>query len=161
MHSEAKTSWDPAFVARIQGVLDTSAAKATPVLANTFSRDDWRLNAESFLDSWNDVRMCIVGSASKDGKPHLAAIHANFTDDGRLTMRMFEESVRQKDFAENPRVALSKVTPTGGVMTVYGKPREVEGTLMPSRSGVGPGTVEVEIDINRIYAMQPAQSRTG
>lgn len=154
-HGEPPKPFDPAFVDRIQQVLDKSVQTATPVVGNTFGRDDWRFDAKTFLDAWNNVRMCTVGSASAKGNPHLAAIHANFQPDGRLTMRMFTKSVREKDFGENPRVALQKFTEQGGVMTVYGKPKVVPGTEMAGRSPEQPPTVEVEIDITRIYAMQP------
>jgi hypothetical protein len=46
-------------------------------------------------------------------------------------------------------------------MTIYGKPRQVDGTLAPGRNPNAPGTWEVEIEPTRIYAMQPSQARTG
>lgn len=148
-------SFQPELVERIQGILDRSANTATPVVGTTFARPDRRHSAETFLETWNRVRMCTVASAGRNGAPHIAVVHAAFGEDGRLTMRMFENSVRQKDFRVNPRVALSKYDDDGSVMMVYGTPREVPDTQRPSRNAEGTGTIEVEIDITRIYAMSP------
>ena len=148
-------TFPPETVERIQPILDQSAATATPIVGKTFAREDRRDSAETFLKTWNGVRMCTVASAGPNGTPHIAVVHASFGEDGRLTMRMFENSVRQKDFRVNPRVALSKYDEEGSVMMVYGTPREVPNTQRPSRNADGTSTVEVEIDITRIYALSP------
>ncbi|MFN8533983.1 MAG: pyridoxamine 5'-phosphate oxidase family protein [Dehalococcoidia bacterium] len=154
MTTEAITR-DPAFVARIQEILDHSATTATPGVGRTFARDDWRLDAERFLDAWHEQRACTVASVGPKGQPHLAMIHADFQPDGRMTMRMFTNSVRRTDFLENNRVALQKNF-DGAVMTVYGRAKVVPGTETLSR---GVESVEVEIEPTRIYAMKPQGGR--
>lgn len=123
-----------------------------------FARDDWRLSAEDFLDRWSSVRMCVVGSAGGKGQPHLAVIHAGFQDDGKLTFRMYRGSLREKDFEVNPRLALNKYTPEGAVMTVYGRPRVVPGSDAEAPPGSGRVAALVEVEISRIYAMQPQRN---
>lgn len=150
------TDWTPEALARIQELLDRSAATATPVVGRVFARDEWRLDARTFLDTWNGVFTASCASATADGRPHLAALGAQFDAAGRLTMRMYEGSVRQKDFAGNPRVVLQKLGPEGTVMTVYGTPRVVPDSYMPNQTTPGtPGSHEVEVAITRVYAMRP------
>ncbi|MCS6801599.1 MAG: pyridoxamine 5'-phosphate oxidase family protein [Dehalococcoidia bacterium] len=146
---------DPAFVQRIQELLDRSAATATPEVGRTFARPDWRLDAQTFLDLWHQQRACTVASVGPKGQPHLAMVHADFQPDGRLTMRMFTNSVRAKDLRTNNRVALQKHL-DGAVMTIYGRARPVPGTEA-SRNGIE--SIEVEIEPTRIYAMKPQGGR--
>ncbi len=150
--TEAETvTWPAELVTRIQAVLDRSAATAGPEVARVFARPDWRLSAEQFLEMWRAQRWCTIASVGPNGQPHIAVIHADFQPDGRLTMRMFTGSVRARDIAANPRVALSKNL-DGAVAMVYGTARPVPGTEAVRHESE---TVEVEIDIRRIYAMKP------
>jgi hypothetical protein len=144
-------TWDQAHLARIQEILDRSARTATPEVARVFARDDWRFNAEQFMEFWQNTHWCTVASVGPNGQPHLAVIHAYFQPDGRLTMRMFTNSVRAKDFQTNNRVALNK-NADGAVATVYGRAHVVTGTEAVRQ---GAESVEVEIEIRRIYAMKP------
>jgi len=139
------------LVIRIQTILDRSARSASPEVGRVFARDDWRLSAEDFLAMWGGQRWCTVSSVGSNGQPHIAVIHADFQDDGRLTMRMFTGSVRAQDLRTNNRVALSKNS-DGAVAMVYGRAKVVPGTESTRGSAE---TVEVEIDVRRIYAMKP------
>lgn len=139
------------LVTRIQAILDRSAQSASPEVGRVFARDDWRLSAEDFLAMWREQRWCTVSSVGPKGQPHIAVIHADFQDDGRLTMRMFTGSVRAQDIVTNNRVALSKNS-DGAVAMVYGRAKPVPGTESVRGSAE---TVEVEIDVRRIYAMRP------
>jgi hypothetical protein len=143
--------WPAPVVARIQEILDRSAATATPEVARVFARDDWRLSAREFLEMWSAQRWCTIASVGPKGQPHIAVIHADFQPDGRLTMRMFTGSVRARDIAGNDRVALSKNL-DGAVAMVYGRARPVLGTEAVRQ---GAETIEVEIAVSRIYAMKP------
>jgi hypothetical protein len=137
--------------ARIQAILDRSAATASPEVGRVFARPEWRLDAEAFLEMWGSQRWCTIASVGSAGQPHIAVIHADFQPDGRLTMRMFTAAVRAKDIAANPRVALSKNL-DGAVAMVYGRARAVPGTEAVRREAE---TVEVEVEVTRIYAMRP------
>ena len=139
------------LVSRIQAILDRSAQSASPEVGRVFAREDWRLSASDFLAMWREQRWCTVSSVGPKGQPHIAVIHSDFQEDGRLTMRMFTGSVRAQDFLTNNRVALSK-NADGAVAMVYGRARVVPGT--ESVRGAAE-TVEVEIDVRRIYAMKP------
>jgi hypothetical protein len=146
-------NWPEHVLKSVQEVLDRSAATASPEVGRVFSRADWRLGAQAFLEMWNGQRWCTIASVGPAGQPHIAVIHAEFQPDGRLTMRMFTGAVRAKDIAANSRVALSKNL-DGAVAMVYGRARVVPGTEAVRRDAE---TVEVEIDVRRIYAMRPAR----
>jgi hypothetical protein len=141
----------PELIERIQGILDRSAATATPEVGRVFARDGWRLSAADFLEMWRSQRVCTVASVGAKGQPHIAVVHADFQPDGRLTMRMYTGSVRAKDIAKNSRVALSKHL-DGAVAMVYGRARPVPGTEAVRMAAE---TVEVEIAVSRVYAMRP------
>jgi len=143
--------WAADVLARVQDLLDRSAATATPEVGRVFARDDWRFDAAGFLAMWAAQRWCTVASVGAKGQPHIAVVHADFQPDGRLTMRMFTGAVRARDIVANPRVALSKNL-DGAVAMVYGRARVVPGTEAVRREAE---TVEVEIDVTRIYAMKP------
>lgn len=143
--------WPAEVLSRVQGLLDRSAATATPEVGRVFARDDWRFDAPGFLAMWAAQRWCTVASVGAKGQPHIAVVHADFQPDGRLTMRMFTGAVRARDIAANPRVALSKNL-DGAVAMVYGRARAVPGTEAVRHEAE---TVEVEIDVTRIYAMKP------
>ncbi|MFN8533982.1 MAG: pyridoxamine 5'-phosphate oxidase family protein [Dehalococcoidia bacterium] len=144
-------TWDATYLAKIQAILDKSAARAGAEVARVFARDDWRLDAEQFLEFWQNVHWCTVASSGPQGQPHLAVIHSYFQPDGRLTMRMFTSSLRAKDVQTNNRIALNK-NQDGGVATVYGRAVVVPGSAAERQGGE---TVEVEIAISSIYAMKP------
>jgi len=147
----SESEYAPEVLGRIQAVLDRSAATATPEVGRVFAREDWRCDAAAFLAIWQAQRWCTVSSVGPKGQPHIAVVHAGFGPDGRLTMRMFTGSVRAKDIAANPRIALSKNL-DGAVAMVYGRARAVAGTEAVRQ---GAETVEVEVDVTRIYAMKP------
>jgi hypothetical protein len=156
---QAAATWDAAVVDGLQAILDRSAQSATPVVGRVFAREDWRLDAAGLLERWNGPGTVSVASVSASGQPHLAAVGARFQPDGRLTMRMYEGSIRQKDVAANPRIALQKALPDGTVMTVYGTANVVADSYQPNQTTPGTaGSHEVEIGITRIYAMQPRRA---
>ena len=135
----------------MQAVLDRSAETATPEVGRVFARPEWRLPAREFLEMWSSQRWCTIASVGAQGQPHIAVIHADFQPDGRLTMRMFTNAVRARDIARNDRVALSKNL-DGAVAMVYGRARVLPGTERTVRESE---TVEVEVEVRRIYAMKP------
>lgn len=142
------------LVQRVQAILDRSARTASPEVGRVFSREDWRLTAEEFLEMWRGQRWCTISTVGPKGQPHIAVIHSDFQDDGRLTMRMFTGSVRAQDLKTNDRVALSK-NADGAVAMIYGRAKVVPGTESVRRDAE---TVEVEIAVRRIYAMRPRGS---
>lgn len=140
-------------MAHVQAILDRSAETATPVVGRVFARPDWRLTAEDFLEMWSAQRWCTVATVGAKAQPHLALVHADFQPDGRLTMRMFTGSVRQRDLEGNPRIALAKNL-DGAAATIYGRASVVPGTAATRHDAE---TVEVEVDVTRIYAMRPVR----
>jgi hypothetical protein len=150
-------SWNTAAVERIQETLDRSAATASPEVGRVFAREGWRCSALEFLEMWSKQRWCTVASVGPQGQPHIAVVHVDFQPDGRLTMRMFTGSVRARDIALNSRIALSKNL-DGAVAMVYGRARPIPDTEVTRHESE---TIEVEVDVTRIYAMKPRAERGG
>ena len=146
-------TWSDDAVERLGEILDRSASTATPEVGRVFARPDWRLSSREFLEMWSAQRWCTIASVGPQGQPHIAVIHADFQPDGRLTMRMFTNAVRASDIARNNRVALSKNL-DGAIATVYGRTHVVPGT---ERALHDAETVEVEVEVRRIYAMKPVR----
>jgi hypothetical protein len=64
--------------------------------------------------------------------------------------------VRRTDVARNPRVAFT-TWKDGAVAILYGRAREVAGTLRdarPGRSGAARRIVTLEVALTRVYAMR-------
>ena len=70
---------------------------------------------------------------------------------------IYDDTVRRADIARNPRVAFTTWGPDGAAAIVYGRAREVPGTLREARpggSGQARRVVSVEVAMTRVYAMR-------
>jgi hypothetical protein len=73
-----------------------------------------------------------------------------------LTVAVYENAVRRTDLARNPRVAFTTWA-DGAVAMLYGRAREVPGSLRearPGRSGESRRIVTFEVRLTRVYAMR-------
>lgn len=151
--------WPPAALERLQRVLDASMGVAGAAVRDTFDRADRRMTAVEFVAFWNGSRlkaMATVGPKS----PHIAPVHAEFVA-GRLRSTIYENAVRRRDLKRNPNVALTTWGPNGAAAIVYGRAREIAGSLRdtrPGATGQPRRTIALEIEVTRIYAMKPRPS---
>src|SRR5439155_11768252 len=75
----------------------------------------------------------------------------------KLSLVIYENTVRRRDIAANPRVAFTTWRADGAAAIVYGRARELPGTereARPGRSGRPRRVVEVAVELTRIYAMR-------
>lgn len=148
-------TWPAAALAAIQGLLDQSRAKAGDAVRDTFEHAERRMSAAEFIAFWNGSRLKAMATAGANG-PHIAPVHAELIA-GRLRSTIYENALRRRDLARNPNVALTTWGPNGAAAIVYGRARELPGTLRntrPGATGRARRTVALEIDITRIYAMK-------
>ena len=71
---------------------------------------------------------------------------------------------RRADLAKNPRVAFSTWREDGAAAILYGRAREIPGSMREARagrSGEPRKLVEFEVTLTRIYAMRPPERRAG
>jgi hypothetical protein len=167
-------------LAKLQALIDRSAASATASVADSVAYPGRQMSAAEFVEFWRSVRlvaMCTVGAA---GQPHMAPVHAQLggakfgfgpghdsvdLDCDLTTLRMvvYEDAVRRADLARNPRVAITTWRDDGAAAILYGRAREVPGSLRPARtgrSGKPRQVVELAIKLSRLYAMRPPERRS-
>ncbi len=149
-------NWTPEMLAALQHVIDRSSASAGQALRDTFQRPDRQMTAAQFVSFWNGARMKAMATVGTRGTPHIAPVHAEFVN-GRLRSTIYENAVRRRDLQRRPEVALTTWGANGAVAIVYGRAREVPGSLRdtrPGATGAGRRTVSLDIEITRIHAMQ-------
>jgi hypothetical protein len=149
-------NWPPAALAVLQRILDRSHGAAGQAIRDTFDRLDRRMTAPEFVSFWNGSRMKAMATVGASGRPHIAAVHAEFVN-GRLCSTIYENALRRRDLRDNPAVALTTWGAHGAVAIVYGRAREVPNSLRetrPGATGAPRRTVALDIAVTRIYAMK-------
>ena len=151
------STWPAEALASLQAVLDRSLAMAGVSVRDTFDQPQRQLSAAEFVSLWNSSRMKAMATVGAGGNPHIAPVHAEFVG-GSLRSTIYEHAVRRRDLRRNPELAFTTWGPNGFVAIVYGRAREVPGSLRETRSGARGGirrALTLEIEVSRIYAMKP------
>ena len=155
--------WPAATLAALQAVLDHSRSTAGRGIHDTCAHPERQMTAAEFVCFWNSSRTKAMATVGKSGQPHIAPIHAEFVA-GRLRTTIYESAVRRRDIRDNPHVALTTWGPGGAAAIVYGRAREIGGSLRDTRPGATGRprrTVTLEIEVTRVYAMQPKGERVS
>ncbi|HEV3109852.1 MAG TPA: pyridoxamine 5'-phosphate oxidase family protein [Candidatus Binataceae bacterium] len=163
-------------LARLQALIDRSTATATPSVADSVAYSGRQMSAAEFVEFWRSVRLVAMATVSAAGRPHIAPVHAQLggarfcfgpgrdavseenSDLTTLRMVIYEDAVRSADLVHNPSVALTTWREDGAAVILYGRAREVPGSLREARtgrSGKPRKVVELAIKLTRIYAMRP------
>lgn len=153
-------TWPADALAALQAVIDASRDAAGPAVRDSFNRAERQMTAAELVVFWNGTALKAMATVGADGAPHIAPVHAEFVA-GRLRSTIYENAVRRRDLRTNPRVALTTWGPRGAAAIVYGRAREIAGSLRetrPGASGHARRTVALEIEVTRIHAMK---SREG
>jgi hypothetical protein len=152
--TDTVTTWEPAVLARIQGLLDDSLRTAGEVQRSFFGKPERRLDAKAFLQTWNGIYMCAAASAGATDWPHLAGIKLEFDAAAELPMLLYLDGARERDLRTNPRLALQKHHDDGTVLTVYARATFPAGPE-PVVDRRGRRHVQVRLRPVRIYGMGP------
>lgn len=156
-------TWPPEALARVQRVLDRSRERAGQAVRDTFSRTERQMSALEFIEFWNGSRLKAMATVGPSGTPHIAPVHAEFVN-GRLRSTIYENALRRRDLCDNPHAALTTWGADGAAAIVYGRAREVPGSLRetrPGATGSARRTVALDIEVTRIYAMRPRGPAAG
>ena len=153
MQSEVKVEDE---LAQLQALIDRSVSSATPAVGDSVAYPQRQMSAAEFAEFWQSVRLVAMATVGEGGRPHIAPVHAALKG---ITLRLviYDNTVRRTDLARNPRVAFSTWRADGAAAIVYGRAREVEGSLRPARagrSGKPRQVVEIEVKLTRVYAMR-------
>jgi pyridoxamine 5'-phosphate oxidase-like protein len=153
-------TWPADALAALQAVIDASRATAGAAVRDSFDRAERQMTAAELVAFWNGAPLKAMATVGHNGAPHIAPVHAVFVA-GRLRSTIYENALRRGDLRTNPHVALTTWGPHGAAAIVYGRAREIAGSVRetrPGASGRARRTVALEIDVTRIYAMK---SREG
>ena len=141
----------------LQKLMDRSVASAGPAATDSLAYPARQMSAAEFAEFWQSVRLVAMATVGDNGSPHVAPVHARL-DGTRLRLVIYDNTLRRRDIAANPRVAFTTWRLDGAAAILYGTAREVADTVRPARpgrSGRPRQVVEIEVKLTRIYAMRP------
>jgi hypothetical protein len=151
-----KTAESDEARAALDGLLEASGRTAGTALADSVAWAPRRMTAAELFEFWREIRLVAMATASHGGQPHMAPVHAELCGD-RIRVLVYDDAVRRRDLASNPRVAFSAWNADGAVAMLYGRARELEGSLRdarPSQAGRPRKVVTFEVQLTRVYAMR-------
>lgn len=143
-------------LAALQALIDRSVRSASAAIADSVAYPPRQMSASEFVEFWREVRLVAMATVGEAGLPHIAPVHATLSGT-RLRLVIYDNTVRRGDLARNPRVAFTTWRADGAAAIVYGRAREIEGSLRPARpgrSGRPRQVVEIEVRLTRVYAMR-------
>ncbi|HYB99148.1 MAG TPA: pyridoxamine 5'-phosphate oxidase family protein [Candidatus Limnocylindrales bacterium] len=141
-------------MAALQRLLESSPA-ASPALADSVAFAPRRMSAAELASFWSSIRLVAMATVGPSGQPHIAPVHAELRGD-ELSVQVYADATRRRDLQSNPRVAFTAWDSEGAVAILYGRAREVEGSLRsarPSQAGREREVVEILVRLTRVYAM--------
>ena len=142
-------------LAALQRLLDRSVATASPAVADSVASPPRQMTAAELVAFWRGARLVAMATVGPAGQPHIAPVHAELAGT-TLRLVVYEDAVRRRDLAKNPRVAFTTWR-DGAVAICYGRAREVPGSMRearPGQSGAARRVVSVEVRLTRVYGMR-------
>ena len=142
-------------LAALDALIARSIRTATPSVADSIAYPDRQMTAAELTAFWKAARMMAMATVGSGGQPHLAPVHSEL-DGTTLRLVVYENTVRRTDLERNPRVAFT-TWKDGAAAIVYGRAREVPGSLREARagrSGAVRRVVTIEVELTRVYAMR-------
>jgi len=147
-------------VAALQALIDRSARAASPALADSVGYPDRQMRAGELLEFWRGTGLVAMATVGPAGQPHIAPVHAELRGT-TLALVVYENTVRRRDLAGNPRVAFTTWR-DGAAVILYGRAREIPDSARearPARSGSPRRVVSIEVTLTRVHAMRPPPPR--
>jgi hypothetical protein len=151
-----------ADLAGLQAIIDRSTKTATPSVADSVAFPQRQMTAAEFVEFWSSVRLVAMATVGDQRQPHLAPVHAQIAGTS-LKLVIYDNTIRRADLARNPRVGFTTWNDVGAAVIVYGRARELPGSIRDARagqSGKPRRVIGIEVAITRIYAMRAPQRST-
>jgi Pyridoxamine 5'-phosphate oxidase len=145
-------------LAALQALIDRSVRTATPSVADSIAFPERQMSAAELVAFWRDARMMAMATVGPAGQPHVAPVHSEL-DGTTLRLVVYDNTIRRADLATNPRVAFT-TWKDGAAAILYGRAREVPGSLREARagrSGAARRVVTIEVRLTRVYAMRASE----
>ncbi|HEY2774332.1 MAG TPA: pyridoxamine 5'-phosphate oxidase family protein [Candidatus Binatia bacterium] len=150
-----KTTENDQTIAALDAVLAASGAAAAGALADSVAWPPRRMGARDLFEFWRGIRMVAMTTVGAHGQPHSAPVHAELCG-ATLRVLVYEDATRRRDLESNTRVSFTAWNEDGAVAILYGRAREIEGSLRdarPAQSGRPRKVVDVEVTLTRVHAM--------
>jgi hypothetical protein len=144
-----------ADLAALQALIDRSTRSAGASVAESIAYPDRQMTAAELVAFWQDARLMAMTTVGPAGQPHVAPVHSEL-DGTCLRLVIYDDTVRRMDLRTNPRVAFT-TWKDGAAAILYGRAREVAGSLRDARAGRSGRTrrvVTIEVALTRVYAMR-------
>jgi hypothetical protein len=145
-----------AELAELTALIERSVRTAGPAVADSVAYPARQMTAAELTAFWQSVRLVAMATVGPAGQPHIAPVHAQLSGT-TLRLVIYDNTVRRRDLQSNPRVAFTAWGPDGAAAILYGRAREVPGSLResrPGRSGDARRVVSVDVQLTRVYAMR-------
>lgn len=144
----------------LREILEHSSKSAGQAVAGSVASVSRQMSPLEFVNFWKDIGVVAMTTVGPKGQPHSAPVHA--TLHGKtLSLVIYDNTIRRADLRENPRVSFTGWDGKGAVVILYGRAKEIEGSLRDARTtseGTPRRVVEVQVEISRIYAMRAPQA---
>jgi hypothetical protein len=144
-----------ADLAALQKLIDRSTSSATPAVADSVAYPERQMTAAELVAFWENARLMAMATVGPAGQPHIAPVHSQL-DGTTLRLVVYENTIRRADLRKKPRVAFT-TWKDGAAAILYGRAREVPGSLRDARagrSGTPRRVVTIEVTLTRVYAMR-------
>lgn len=161
-HSADRDHGPTEEAAALDALIAKSTRTATPAVADSVAYPRRQMTGAQLIEFWRQARLVAMATVGPSGQPHIAPVHASLCGT-RLSLVIYDNAVRRKDISLNRRVAFTAWGANGAVAILYGRAREVSGSLRESRagqSGAPRKVVTIEVDLTRIYAMRARDDET-
>jgi hypothetical protein len=109
----------PDELARLQRVLDASAAGAGPHLRAIIT-EDRRVDAASLCEELSGMRLLVVATVTADGRPLVGPVDGYFLH-GSFSFSSGRSSVRMRHLASRPAVSATYLAGETFAVTVHGR----------------------------------------
>ncbi len=155
MDRDAAMEPTPDELAALQALIDRSARAASPALADSVAYPERQMTAAELVAFWRATKLVAMATVGPTGQPHVAPVHAELRGT-TLRLVVYEDAVRRRDVARDPRVAFTTWR-DGAVVIMYGRAREIPDTLRdarPGRSGRPRRVASLEVALTRVHAMR-------
>lgn len=140
----------------LQSLIDRSTATASQAVASSVAARDRQMSAHELVEFWQRVGLVAMTTVDPQGRPHSAPVHARLRGD-HLSLVVYENTVRRRDLAGNPRVSFVTWDDNGGAVILYGRAHEITDSLRAARhtaDGSSRRVVEIDVELTRVYAMR-------
>jgi hypothetical protein len=149
-----------AELAALQALIDRSVDAAFPALADSVGYSERQMTAGELTEFWRGTGLVAMATVSASGAPHIAPVHAELRG-SMLHLVMYDDAVRRRDLAREPRIAFTTWR-DGAAVILYGRAREVPDSTRdarPGRSGRPRQVVAIQVTLTRVHAMRPPDRR--